>query len=359
MYVYLDTSQLSQISDLAFSSSGIEGIFPDEFFRQWNSTNSELCLSLQHLKEISHLHKQSRENRLNSLQNLNNLRYSPLGWSSIIQNEAIIQILNLISSKNSDLISLFKEDIWKKTNSRFLLDYIENNLTLIRKSRGIYEVASEIEELFKSVRQMVGNHWKKRFRDLKSTHSDNLEELKRISEQLQSAYETERISNVFTEKIFRTVQETGSLFSSLVKLLDIEEHSDIEKRYLSDASSLSVYYKLIREAIPYIARITELSENEVSQRITKCNPSSCPGFSLRMALFRALHSSDKKFKPSDWGDTDHIVYAPYVDISFVDKRTYTFLNQETRQQPFRLDDSLISNIQRIVPLKELIQHISI
>lgn len=190
-------------------------------------------------------------------------------------------------------------------------------------------------------------------------NSLKLEEARKIMEQLQSGYEADGISNIFIEKIFRAVQETGSLSSALVKLLRIEEHSDIEKRYLNDASSLSVFYRLLREVIPYVARITELSEHEVSQYITKIDLSSCPGFSLRMALLRALHSSYKKFEPSDWVDADHIVYAPYVDVFFVDKRTYTFLNQETRQQPFRLENSLISNIRRIVPFNELLQEISI
>lgn len=360
MYIYLDTTQLSQISDLAYSSSSSDKVFLDEFLRQWNNKKAELCLSLQHLREASHLeYKQSREDRLNTLQKFQILRFTPFGWPSIIQKEAIIQVLNLISSKNYDPKTLLKNDIWKKTNSKSLLDYVEQNLNTLQKSREIYEVASDIEDLFKLARQLLGKHLKRRFKDLKAMHPDKLEEARKIIEQLQSGYETDDISNIFIEKIFRAAQETGSLSSALVKLLKVEEHSDIEKRYLNDASSLSVFYRLVREAIPYVVRITELSEHEVSQYITKIDLSSCPGFSLRMALLRALHSSYKKFEPSDWVDADHIVYAPYVDIFFVDKRTYTFLNQETRQQPFRLENSLISNIRRIVPFNKLLQEISI
>lgn len=140
MRVYLDTSQLSQISDLIYTSSDT-----DEFFRQWNQKNAQLCLSLQHLEETSHLKdKQSRKGRLSRLQNFKNLRFSPLGWPSIIQNEAIIQMVNHISSKNYDTKKLFKENIWKKTSSKILLNYMEYNLDQLRKSREIYEAASEI-----------------------------------------------------------------------------------------------------------------------------------------------------------------------------------------------------------------------
>lgn len=187
-----------------------------------------------------------------------------------------------------------------------------------------------------------------------------MKEARKIIEQSQSINETNGISNIFSiKKIFQKVEETGSLYNALIALLKLENLSDIEKRYLSDAGSLAVFYRLAHEAIPNIAKITGVLESEVSQHILKVNLSNCPGFSLRTALLRALHSSDKKFKPSDWKDADHIVYAPYVDIFFADKRTHNFLHQETRNQPFRIDKSLIYNIRRIGSLNKLLNEISI
>lgn len=360
MYIYLDTSQLSQISYLTHTSSDTGQVSFEEFFRQWNQKNAQLCLSLQHLRETSHLKdKQSREARLSILKNFKNLRFSPFGWPSIIQNEAIVQMVNHISSKNYDPKKIFKKNFWEKTNAKFLLNYVDQNLDKLRESRKINEAASEIEEIFKPVRQRLGKYLKRRINDLKAVRSDNLEEARKIIEQLQSSDETDGVSNVFIKKIFQTVRETGSISNALISLLKLEGVSDIEKRYLSDASSLAVFYRLAREAIPYLAKIVGVSERVVSQYIVKIDLSSCPGFSLRTVLLRALHSSYKKFDPSDWVDADHIVYAPYVDIFFADKRTCEFLHQETRNQPFRIKKSLISNIRRIVPLNKLLKEISI
>lgn len=186
-----------------------------------------------------------------------------------------------------------------------------------------------------------------------------MEEARKIIEQFQSSDETDGVSNVFIEKLFQTVRETGSLSNALISLLKLEGLSDIEKRYLSDASSLAVFYRLAREVIPYLTKIAGVSEPEVSQYIVKIDLSRCPGFSLRTVLLRALHSSYKKLLPSDLTDADHIVYAPYVDIFFADKRTHDFLRQETRNQAFRIEKSLISNIRRIVPLNKLLEEISI
>lgn len=358
MYVYLDTSQLSQISYWKYNSSDIDKVFLDDFFGQWNQKKIELCLSLPHLQEIAALKdKQSREERLNRLQYFKNLGFSTLGWCSIIQTEAIVQMLNQISLKNYDPKRLSKENIWKRTNSKFLLNYVEQNLNILLNSRKIYEAASEIEEIFKPVRKLFGNYFKGRIEILKAKHPDNLKEVRKIIEQMKSTDESDGVSNIFIEKIFQAVEETGSFSNALIKLLGLEGLSAIEKRYLSDADSLAVFYRLAREAIPYVAKITGVLEMEVSQYIEKISLSTCLGFSLRMALLRALHSSDKKFHPSDWMDANHIVYAPYVDIFFADKRTYDFLCKETRNQRFRIEKSLISNIRRIVPLDNLLEEI--
>lgn len=350
MLIYLDTSQLSELTKL----QDIDKIFLDVFFKQWNEKSVVLCLSLQHLHEIAQLKdKHSREKRLSILQNFKNFRFIPLGWCSIIRREAIAQMLNHMSKKNYDPIQLFKENMWKQTNAEFLLNYVEQNLETLLKSRKIYEAASDIEEIFKPVKKLFGNYFKGRFKSLEATIPDNLEEAKKIIKQLKSTDETAGLSDIFIEKIFKAVEETGSLSSALIKLLKLEGLSDIEKRYLSDAGSLAAFYKLARKAVPYVAKITGVLETEVSQYIEKINLASCPGFSLRTALLRAFRSSDKKIVPSDWMDANHIVYAPYVDIFFADKRTYDYLCEETRNQPFRIEKSLISNIRCVVPLDKL------
>jgi hypothetical protein len=355
MFIYLDTSQLFEITKWR----DIDKEFIDVFFRQWNEKSAVLCLSLQHLHEIAQLKdKHSREKRFGILQKFNRFRFTPLGWYSIIQREAIVQMLNHMSKINNNSIQLFKKNIWKQTNAEFLLNYVEQNLELLLKSRKIYEAASDIEEIFKPVKKLLDNYFKGRFRSLEAK-PDDLVEAKRIIEQLKSTDETAGLSDIFFEKIFGAVKETGSLSSALIRLLKLEGLSDIEKRYLTDAGSLSVFYKLAREAIPYVSKLERVSQGEVAKYVAKINISSCPGSSLRIALIRGFRSSDKKIVPSDWLDANHIVYAPYSDIFFADKRTYDFLHKETRNQPFRIEQSLISNIRRIVPLNKLIEEISI
>jgi hypothetical protein len=354
MFIYLDTSQLFEITKWR----DIDKEFIDVFFRQWNEKSAVLCLSLQHLHEIAQLEdKHSREKRFHILQKFNKFRFTPLGWCSIIQREAIVQMLNHLSKINNDSIQLFKKNIWKQTNAEFLLNYVEQNLELLLKCREIYEAASDIDEIFKPIKKILGNYPKGRFKSL-DAKPDDLEEAKGIIEQLKSIDETSGLSGRFIEKIYKAREETGSLSSAIIKLLELEGVPEIEKRYLSDAGSLAAFYKLAREAIPYVAKLAGVSQSEVAKYVAKINLSSCPGFSLQMALLRAFRSSDKKIVPSDWLDANHIVYAPYVDIFFADKRTCDFLHKETRNQAFRIEQSLISNIRRIVPLNKFIEEIS-
>ena len=117
-------------------------------------------------------------------------------------------------------------------------------------------------------------------------------------------------------------------------------------------------FKIGPEAIPLVSSITGLAEDEICGHLYKIDVADCPGFLLRMALLRAIKTSDKKYAPSDWVDVNHIVYAPYVDIFYSDKRTLDFLEKETRAKSFRLEKSLIANISRNVPLEDAIMDIS-
>jgi hypothetical protein len=355
MFIYLDTAQLFEITKWR----DIDKKFIETFFSQWNEKNAVLCLSLQHLHEIAQLEdKDSRAKRFRILQNINKFCFTPLAWCSIIQREAVVQMLSLMPRKNNISLELFKKSIWEETNAEFLYDYVEQKLNLLLRSRKIYEGASDIEQIFKPIKKLLGNYYKERFKSLDAKPVD-LEEAKRIIEQLKSKNGTSELLDMFFEKILVAVKETGSLSSALIRLLELEGLSDIEKRNLTDAGPLSTFYKLAREAIPYVSKLAGVSQTEATKYVTKINLSSCPGFSLQMSLQRAFRSSDKKIVPSDWRDADHIVYAPYVDIFFADKRTCDLLHKETRNRPFRIEQSLISNIRRIVPLNKLIEKISI
>lgn len=360
MFVYLDTSQIIDILRSTSSSSETYKVFLKDFFQQWNKKGIKLCLSLSHLNEISYSDdRKSIEEELMILESFEDIRLTELGWPSIVEQEIISQLIYIIKGIK---FRWPKEKLWKKTNSKFLKDYIRNNLNKLRKSRNIYQAASDIEELFKPARLLINRHLKinmrtRRVIDLKDNSSNRLDSIWNIIEQLDSLKARDGKSNIFIKNIVRSARETGSLASALLKLCKIEELYDAEKRYLNDVSSLSVFMKLGRESIPKIAKITGVEENKILQYISKINPLRCPGFALRMALLRALKSSYKKYKPSDWKDADHIVYAPYVNIFFVDKRTHEFLNQETKNQAFSIEKSFLSNIRRIVPLKELLNNI--
>jgi hypothetical protein len=355
MFIYLDTSQIFEITKLL----DIDKESSDLFFRQWNEKAAVLCLSFSHLKEIAQLKdKKSRKTRFAVLQRFNYLCFTPLESSSIIRMEATIQMLDHISKKGIT-IQLPKTNIWKKTTSDFLYDYVETNRDKLLEARKYYTAASEIEEVFKPVKKLLIKYGISRFESL-SANTAKLEEATRIIvEGSEPANQKRGSSNISFEKVLAVVRKTGTLSSALISHLELDGLSDIKKRYLSDAGSLSVLFKMAREAIPHVAELSGESQSEATRAISYIEPAKCPGFSLRMALIRGFLSSDKKNKPSDWLDATHIVYAPYVDILFADKRTHDYLHKETRNQRYRIEQSLLSNIRRIVPMNALLGEISI
>lgn len=77
MYVYLDTSQLFEISKLSGTIDDKNGLSLQNFFQIWNNTNAELCLSFVHLKEISQLDdSDSRLRRISLLKKSNSINFS-------------------------------------------------------------------------------------------------------------------------------------------------------------------------------------------------------------------------------------------------------------------------------------------
>jgi hypothetical protein len=360
MFIYLDTSQLSEIADHYDNTLDENGGKLSEFFSRWKLSGFKLCISLQHLGETAALKsKQNREIRLKGLSNFPDIRFSRLGWPSMIEREAISEMLKQLPIKYRYDNYLDRDRIWEKTDVSALLRYQEDSQERFLKSRRINEAASEIEEMWKPMRNILGKYSRRTIKSLDTPITIDIRGAKTIIEQLRSADKSDGPSVIFLENVYRTIEETGSLSRSLIRLSRLEGLSGIEKRYLSDTGSLAVFYRLAREAIPIVARRSRISEADVSQLIDKIDLSACPGFSLRRALFRALQSSDKKLEASDWLDAAHLTYAPYVDYFFADKRTYELLRQETRSHPFQIPEFLISNIRRVVPLEKLLKQLPI
>jgi len=59
--------------------------------------------------------------------------------------------------------------------------------------------------------------------------------------------------------------------------------------------------------------------------LPKLNPYKMPGYSLGIATNRAWQLSGNSAEAGNQIDDAHVTFAPYMDVLFVDKRTFAFL----------------------------------
>ena len=105
--------------------------------------------------------------------------------------------------------------------------------------------------------------------------------------------------------------------------------------------------KFFETALSFAGITTELKGQRVVtmwEVITELDPYECPGYSLAMAVERARHLSELHSEPGSIVDMQHVMLMPYVDVAFVDRRTFEFLQAGTRREKRPIPKARITNI---------------
>ena len=119
-------------------------------------------------------------------------------------------------------------------------------------------------------------------------------------------------------------------FEELYGLVGIEVTPTLRP---TDLTAASLFFSSAREKIKQIAETFNTPMPFLMALLPKLHPYKVPGYSLGMAINRAWLLSGNRAETGDRVDDDHVTFAPYVDVLFVDKRTFAFLNRELRDRP--------------------------
>jgi hypothetical protein len=85
------------------------------------------------------------------------------------------------------------------------------------------------------------------------------------------------------------------------------------------------------------------------------DPYEAPGFSLKLAIRRERLRHADSAKASDLLDEEHIVFAPYVDVLLVDKRTYDYAQRAVARNTPPLPLNPESALRKAAQLKDVLQ----
>jgi hypothetical protein len=112
----------------------------------------------------------------------------------------------------------------------------------------------------------------------------------------------------------------------------VEGMAELDRVPLEDLSRLGFYRALGRHWIaPYCER-ANFTAAAVREALDRFDPYDAPAISAALAVERGRKRHEKGFEASDFMDVDHVLWAAYTDMAFVDKRTYGFLAQARKDR---------------------------
>lgn len=135
--------------------------------------------------------------------------------------------------------------------------------------------------------------------------------------------------NSFMEQLRRMIlraREVG-IKQAYVEFLGVAVSRN-DNPFLDDLSSDLVFRHYVHGAI----RILGASPHDEESLSAGVNAQDCPGFWLARSVSLDIRKAEHDPNPSNEFDLDHVMFAPYVDAFFTDKRIASYINNVRRRE---------------------------
>jgi hypothetical protein len=127
-----------------------------------------------------------------------------------------------------------------------------------------------------------------------------------------------------------------SLREVLIRTYELQNCESIGFVLESDLPMTSVFYLTAKQLGDGISARLNVRADLMASVIQRITPYAAPGYALNLAVRRARALHPMPDTAGDAVDLDHLMFAPYVDLAFVDKRTFAFVQQEAKRHSDRL-----------------------
>jgi hypothetical protein len=259
---------------------------------------------------------------------------SLIGINSI---ELLVEIRALAGGRRMSL-----EDIQRLLFGQKFDDFasmVAENVEMFHKSFNFRTTAAEgLNELAKLKREMEAlrvTH------NLPKTNLTNLDfDWDEIGPLMESTLRTSvedtpagRVLVAFVRRMNDLVKKHKSVQRAFEELYGLSGMDITPPLHPTNLLAASVFFSSAQEQIKQVAKACNIPLPSLLALLPQLHPYKTPGYSLGIAVDRARQLSGNRTEAGDQIDVDHITFAPYVDVLFVDKRTFTFLNQELRDRP--------------------------
>ncbi len=363
MKVYLDTGQLSELEILLNKNSSLA----QDFFDKWSHYGCELALSQAHIQEIAQLgSEESVVNRVALLERFPVILYCGAGADAVADLEIRAQLVSKIYPAiydappyhkiSSELFSAMSMERLRKLIMQQRGGF-QHNRNFIKYVTDMHTLASETLSHSKSRESRRQRRAKRKAAPM----SIDIEKAKQLAKQSASRLFPHDPNKKFYEKYFTHIemcyQKSKTEREALICIYELEGVTTIDKAPDADLSIIGVIFRIARDrSIPHLSMIAPY-ELLVSH-MRHVDPYHAPGVSLRLAVERGRLRATTTTKPNDVVDADHLMCAPYVDIIFVDKRTFEFSNREAKSRPSLISAQGISKVRRSKSIEGILEEIA-
>lgn len=324
MLVYLDTGQLAWLEAAPSEAR-------DDFLSMWRTHECELAVTTELLQEaVARGSPERLAQRVVTLARLNPLRGIPTSAGGMMIREIATQVRSVTGltpttkSETSNLLFPFLP-------IQQLLEAVKETFHHLVRFNRQGALAAQLEEVQKTLRQPRPG-----------------ERVGRMEMAERVAAGTDRLSLILSgEEIFaadevgrqvaeRVEEAGGDPWTARIQSWGLESLHCLHELRPEDLSKAAGFVGLAAEFPIDVARVAGVTEADVARSLPSLRPYEAPGYSIEMAVSRARLAHNAASKASDQVDEEHVSFAPYVDLLFVDKRTRDYVGREVRRNDGRI-----------------------
>ena len=361
MFIYLDHAQISALDVLQQRDPKGFG----EFLAFWLDHGCQLVLSRAHLHEIG----QSDDER-DVIRRLKLLRYFSV-WSGagdenvdwVIIREIRHQTLHRLrtgTQATPDTYAGVREELYRPTEHGAIEDFVHRSRPgwldeqRLRRDLAAFENRSRrVQQAYRKLSKRKEPKWDPEGWKMLPVARTFLPDLRGDAVAERWLREVEGRTRECWSRAKRKRQ-------MLVCIYDIEDLACVARAPERDLSRIGFYQALANHWVaPYCRRAGHDPET-VGAALKEMDPYDAPAISAALAVERGRKSQEKAYEPGDFTDVDHVLWAAYADLAFVDRRTHGFLLQarKNRDTARLLSPHLCVQYERAASLEDVQRHIA-
>jgi hypothetical protein len=341
--VYLDVAQLAWLARAPRNER-------DSFFTEWRACRAELALTFHHLQEIGQLSRPAEiDQRFDLLESFPAVR----GGMTTSAQVAELEIRSgLLARLNATPLSFqsFRAALFPVADLPDLRAQTIDMASLLRRMREAHEIGAEAERLSQQARAVGSPKMRARI------NPDNAAE--RFAELLDTHFEPgspkRAIAETIHQQLNHALREEGTLRGALENIFGLRRMDIVSSVPHEDLAMISVFRNQARVVGFALSEASGIPQDVVDVALDALNPYDCPGYALKLAAQRARRGHPKLPVAGDQIDDEHLTFAPYADVLFVDKRTFDFVGRELRRDAPLLPASAAVSLCRAANLADVV-----